>query len=148
MSHGRHGASIGNTLEEGDEDDPQILGRRIWRIFPYVRPYRRRAMVGISTNMLARVFDLIPFVFIGFAVDYYSGISKSGGRLGDFRSFLDENLLIHISDNQAISYGILIFLGFAGLAIFQGISDYCWQTLGYKVQHDLRLDATHRLIRM
>ena len=40
-------------------------------------------MVGISTNMLARVFDLVPFIFIGFAVDYYSGISKSGGRLGD-----------------------------------------------------------------
>ena len=105
-------------------------------------------MVGISTNMLARVFDLVPFIFIGFAVDYYSGISKSGGRLGDLRTFLDENLLIHISDDQAISYGVLIFLGFAGLAIFQGISDYCWQTLGYKVQHDLRLDATQSLIRM
>ena len=105
-------------------------------------------MVGISTNMLARVFDLVPFIFIGFALDYYSGVAKSGGRLGDLRAFLDENLLIHISDDQAISYGVLIFLGFAGLAIFQGISDYCWQTLGYKVQHDLRLDATQSLIRM
>ena len=148
MSHGRHGASIGNSTEEGDEDDLQILGRSIWRIFPYVSPYRHRATFGFLSCMFARVFDLVPFIFIGFAVDYYSGVTKSGGRLGDFRTFLDENLLHHISDDQAISYGILIFLGFAGLAVFQGISDYCWQTLGYKVQHDLRLDATQSLIRM
>ena len=147
MSSTQHGTSIGNSEDEENEDTTQILGRRIWRIFPYVRPYRRRATVGIATNMFARIFDLVPFIFIGFAVDYYSG-NTSGGRLGDFRAFLDQNLLNLISDDQALSYGILIFLGFAGLAIFQGISEYCWQTLGYKVQHDLRMDATRNLIRM
>ena len=55
----------------GTEDEStRVLGRRIWRIFPYVRPYRLRAVVGIVTNMFARIFDLVPFVFIGFAVDY------------------------------------------------------------------------------
>ena len=147
MTQSHHGVSIGNSPNLGDEDDTQILGRRIWRILPYVRPYRRRAGVGIATNMLARVFDLVPFIFIGFAVDYYSGLA-SEGRLGEFRTFLDEHLLGHISDNQSFSYGVLIFLGFAGLAIFQGLSEYCWQTLGYKVQHDLRMDATRNLIRM
>ena len=53
-----------------------------------------------------------------------------------------------ISDNLAIGYGLLIFLGFASLAVWQGLSEYCWQTLGYKVQHDIRMDATHSLIRM
>ncbi|MEC9090958.1 MAG: ABC transporter transmembrane domain-containing protein, partial [Candidatus Thermoplasmatota archaeon] len=148
MSQDRRGASIGNSPEEDNQNEAQILGRRIWRIFPYIRPYRRRAVIGIFTNGLARVFDLIPFIFIGFAVDHYSGIKESGGRLGDFRAFLDENLLFYFSEDQALSYGLLIFLGFAGLAIFQGVSDYCWQTLGYKVQHDLRLDATQSLIRM
>ncbi|MEE3310253.1 MAG: ABC transporter ATP-binding protein [Candidatus Thermoplasmatota archaeon] len=147
MTQSHHGVSIGNSPNLGDEDDTQILGRRIWRILPYVRPYRRRAGVGIATNMLARVFDLVPFIFIGFAVDYYSGLA-SEGLLGEFRTFLDEHLLGYISDNQSLSYGVLIFLGFAGLAIFQGLSEYCWQTLGYKVQHDLRMDATRNLIRM
>ena len=45
-------------------------------------------------------------------------------------------------------YGFLIFLGFLMLAIFQGISEYSWQTLGYKIQHDLRMDATKSLIAM
>ena len=147
MTQSHHGISIGDSPTEEDEDDSQILGRRIWRILPYVRPYHRRAAAGIATNMLARVFDLVPFIFIGFAVDYYSGLT-SEGRLGEFRTFLDEHLLAHISHNQSLSYGILIFLGFAGLAIFQGMSEYCWQTLGYKVQHDLRMDATGNLIRM
>ncbi len=83
MSQGRHDVSIGTSAGDEDDEESQILGRRIWRIFPYVGPYRQRAMAGISTNMLARVFDLVPFIFIGFAVDYYSGNSKSEGRLGD-----------------------------------------------------------------
>lgn len=135
------------VVDSEEKGDVAIVGRRIWRILPYIRPYRARAAIGISTNMLARVFDLVPFVFIGFAVDYYGGV-QSEGRLGALRTFLDENFLNLISDEQAISYGFLIFLGFAGLAIFQGISEYSWQTLGYKVQHDLRMDATRSLIRM
>ena len=133
----------------GTEDEStRVLGRRIWRIFPYVRPYRLRAVVGIVTNMFARIFDLVPFVFIGFAVDYYNGNMDSGGRLGELRALIDNFFLNYIVDDQALTYGVLIFLGFAGLAIFQGLSDYCWQTLGYKVQHDLRMNATQSLIRM
>ncbi len=147
MSQARNTPSIGTYGTEDSEEDKQILGRKIWRILPYIRPYRKRAAVGIASNMFARIFDLVPFIFIGFAVDYYSD-ADSAGRLGIFREFLDEHFLSLISNDQAISYGILIFLGFAGLAIFQGISEYTWQTLGYKVQHDLRMDATRSLINM
>jgi ATP-binding cassette subfamily B protein len=34
------------------------------------------------------------------------------------------------------------------LAFFQGVSEYSWQTLGYNIQHDLRMDATRSLIAM
>jgi ATP-binding cassette subfamily B protein len=64
------------------------------------------------------------------------------------RDFLDESIFPLMTENLAVGYGILIFLGFASLAVFQGISEYSWQTLGYKVQHDLRLDATRSLIDM
>ena len=133
----------------GTEDEgTQILGRRIWRVIPYIKPYWVRAVTGILSNGMARFSDLLPFVFIGFAVDYYSGNDDFSGFYGSMREWLDGSLFPLISDNLAIGYGVLIFLGFASLAIWQGISEYCWQTLGYKVQHDIRMDATHSLIRM
>ncbi len=124
--------------EEPEDDEKQIIGRKIWRVLPYFKPYRKRAGVGIVSNALARASDLMPFVFIGYAVDYYGGAGARG----------PVELLSMVSDNLAIGYGILIFLGFASLALWQGISEYCWQTLGYKVQHDVRMDATRNLIQM
>ena len=133
--------------EELNSEKVDILGKQIWRVIPYGMKYKNRAIVGIIANGLARFADLLPFVFIGFAVDYYSDATTEG-FFGGMRDFLDDSLFPIISDNLAYGYGLLIFLGFASLAVFQGISEYCWQTLGYKVQHDLRLDATKSLIDM
>lgn len=120
------------------EDQKQLFGKKIWRIIPYVKNYWRRAFLGIGTNAFARAFDLIPFVAMGLAVDYY----QSGTLTGP-------NFLIDlISSNPELGYGLLIFSCFTMLAIFQGISDYSWQSLGYKVQHDLRMDATKNLVKM
>ena len=125
----------------------EVLGKQIWRVIPYGFRYKRRALIGVLANGMARFADLLPFVFIGFAVDYYAG-NETDGFFGSMRGFLDDSIFPLMTDNLAVGYGILIFLGFASLAVFQGISEYCWQTLGYKVQHDLRLDATRSLIDM
>tara|TARA_B100000212_G_scaffold173164_1_gene130248 strand:+ start:7473 stop:9338 length:1866 start_codon:yes stop_codon:yes gene_type:complete len=133
--------------EELNENKVDVLGKQIWRIVPYGLQYKKRAITGILANGMARFADLLPFVFIGFAVDYYAG-NKTEGFFGGMRDVLDETIFPLVTDNLAVGYGLLIFLGFASLAVFQGISEYCWQTLGYKVQHDLRLDATRALIDM
>ena len=52
-------------------EERQVVGRKIWRIFPYVINYWQRALGGLLANMGARVFDLIPFIAIGMAADYY-----------------------------------------------------------------------------
>ena len=52
-------------------DDNQLVGRKIWRIVPYIKRYWRRAFGGVASNAAARAFDLIPFVAIGMAADYY-----------------------------------------------------------------------------
>ena len=135
------------TPEELNTEKVDILGKQIWRVVPYGMKYKRRAIAGILANGAARFADLLPFVFIGFAVDYYSS-TDTEGFFGSFRDVLDNSLFPLINDNLAYGYGLLIFFGFAMLAVFQGISEYCWQTLGYKVQHDLRLDATRSLIDM
>ena len=135
------------SAEDLNSEKIEVLGKQIWRVIPYALSYKGRALAGMVSNGLARFADLLPFVFIGFAVDYYSG-NNTEGFFGGMRDFLDNSLFPLLTDNLAIGYGVLIFLGFASLAIFQGISEYCWQTLGYKVQHDLRLDATRSLIDM
>ena len=126
--------------EDGADLEPerQIVGRKIWRIFPYMGRYKTGVAGGILTNAGARVFDLIPFVAIGWATDFYA----SGGEGLP-------NVLIELAgDRPEIFFGVLIFLGFAFLACFQGLSDYLWQSTAYRIQHDLRMDATRSLMAM
>ena len=73
-------------------------------------------------------------------MDFYTGGQLVGAQL--VRDF------VTLTNDPAVGYGLLIFLSFCMLAIFQGISEYSWQTLGYKIQHDLRMDATRSLIAM
>tara|TARA_B100001173_G_scaffold303794_1_gene306979 strand:- start:289 stop:2103 length:1815 start_codon:yes stop_codon:yes gene_type:complete len=119
----------------------QVLGRQIWRVVPYAKRYPGRVLAGVLGNATARFFDLMPFVAIGLAVDYFTGGGLSGPQIV-------QDFVTSFGGDPAIGYGVLIFLGFFCLAIFQGISEYSWQTLGYKIQHDLRMDATRSLIAM
>ena len=119
----------------------QVLGRQIWRVVPYAKKYPKRVATGIFANAAARFFDLMPFVAIGLAVDYFTTDVLSGPQIV-------QDLVTTIHSDPAYGYGILIFLGFLCLAVFQGISEYAWQTLGYNIQHDLRMDATRSLIAM
>ena len=126
--------------EDLNEGAP-VLGRQIWRVVPYAKKYPKRVATGIFSNAAARFFDLMPFVAIGLAVDYFTTDVLSGPQIV-------QDLVTTIHSDPAYGYGILIFLGFLCLAVFQGISEYAWQTLGYNIQHDLRMDATRSLIAM
>ncbi|MGB1586973.1 MAG: ABC transporter ATP-binding protein [Thermoplasmatota archaeon] len=101
-----------------DEKTP-LAGRSIWRLLPFVRPYKNRVWVGLLTNGAARGFDLLPMVFIGALVDL---IATGTPTTQDF-----------------VTYGLVIFGTFLGLAAFQTASDYAWDTLAQKVRHDLRV---------
>ena len=118
-----------------------VLGKQIWRIVPYAKKYPKRVAAGIFANGAARFFDLMPFVAIGLAVDYFTTDVLSGPAVV-------QTMVTAVHSDPAVGYGVLIFLGFLCLAIFQGISEYSWQTLGYNIQHDLRMDATRSLIAM
>lgn len=99
-----------------------MLGRHLWKLWPFVREYRVRALVGLGTNAFARLFDLLPMVIIGFLIDR---IAK-GGLAG-----------VAVAD---LAWAGLAILGtFLGLAVFQSGSDYAWDTLAQKVRHDLRM---------
>ena len=138
---GRSGAPQDSMAPSEINEKSQVLGRQIWRVVPYAKRYPGRVLSGVLGNAMARFFDLMPFVAIGLAVDYFTGEALSGPQI-------IQDFVTSFGGDPAIGYGVLIFLGFFCLAIFQGISEYSWQTLGYKIQHDLRMDATRSLIAM
>lgn len=138
---GRSGAPQDSMAPSEINEKTQVLGRQIWRVVPYAKRYPGRVLAGVLGNATARFFDLMPFVAIGLAVDYFTGGFLSGPQI-------IQDFVTSFGGDPAIGYGVLIFLGFFCLAIFQGISEYSWQTLGYKIQHDLRMDATRSLIAM
>ena len=128
-------------------DEKQVVGRKIWRIVPYIKRYWRRATGGFVANAAARAFDLIPFVMIGAAADWYQSETFTNSTL---KSLVNSEHLPSLGPIGSIElgFGLLILVSFAFLAVFQGISEYLWQSTAYKVQHDIRMEATTSLMAM
>ena len=104
-------------------------------------------MGGILANAGARAFDLIPFIAIGMAADYYQSGNFTDSNI---EKIVNSDFIPSIGpfDSIEVSFGILIFLSFTFLAIFQGLSNQLWQSTAYKAQHDIRMDATNSLLNM
>jgi ATP-binding cassette subfamily B protein len=128
-------------------DDKQIVGRKIWRIVPYLKRYWKRALGGVATNAVARAFDLIPFIAIGMAADYYRDGTFTDGNI---EAFVTLDVLPSLGPMNSIEFGfgLLILMCFTFLAIFQGLSNQLWQSTAYMAQHDIRMDATESLMAM
>jgi len=128
-------------------DEKQIVGRKIWRIVPYVKRYWRRAVGGVAANAAARAFDLIPFIAIGMAADYYRDKTFTDSTI---ERLVTSDIFPSLGPIAPVefAFGMLILVSFSFLAVFQGISEYLWQSTAYKVQHDIRMDATTSLMAM
>ena len=135
-----HGSGQDMMAPNDINDKASVLGRQLWRVLPYATAYRGRLLTGFVANGAARAADLLPFIVIGWSVDYFT--------TGDIVGMAPFSGVLEGLERPAVGYGVLIFLSFTLLAIFQGISEYSWQTLGYNIQHDLRMDATKSLIAM
>ncbi len=129
------------------KDEKQVVGRKIWLIVPYIKRYWKRAVGGVLANAAARAFDLIPFIAIGMAADYYRDKVYTSPAM---ESLVNSDILPSVGpiSSVEISFGLLIFLSFTFLAVFQGLSEYLWQSTAYKVQHDIRMEATTSLMAM
>ena len=140
----------GIALDSSDlGDDDQIVGRKIYRIIPYILAYWQRALGGLIANIGARAFDLIPFIAIGMAADYYNP-NNSQFTDATVENIVSSNILPSIGPIGSIElgFGLLILISFTALAIFQGLSNQFWQSVAYKAQHDIRMDATKSLMEM
>ena len=142
--------AVGIARDSSDtEDETQIVGRQIWKIFPYVTRYWQRAVGGIVANIGARAFDLIPFIAIGMAADYYNP-NNSQFTNSIVEKVVTSNSIPEIGPigSVELGFGFLIFICFVALSVFQGLSNQLWQSVAYKAQHDIRMDATKSLMEM
>ena len=111
-------------------EEKQVVGRKIWRIVPYVTRYWQRALGGILANAGARAFDLIPFIAIGMAADYYQSETFTNPTI---ENLVKLEQIPHFGpiDSVEIGFGLLILISFTFLAFFQGLSNQLWQSTAY-----------------
>ena len=150
MSQDDDAAAPGIAISKDESDlldERQVVGRKIWRIVPYLKRYWKRAAGGVAANAAARAFDLIPFIVIGMAADWYQSGTFTSSAI---QSLVSSSHLPEVGPIGSVEFGfgLLILVSFTFLAIFQGISEYMWQSTAYMVQHDIRMDATTSLMAM
>ena len=82
MSRNMQGGSKSDLMTPDEiNSQRQVLGKQIWRVVPYAKKYPKRVVTGFVANGIARIFDLMPFVAIGFAVDYFTSGSMVGPQI-------------------------------------------------------------------
>ena len=150
MSQDDDAAAPGIAISKDESDlldEKQVVGRKIWRIVPYLKRYWKRAAGGVAANAAARAFDLIPFIVIGMAADWYQSETFTSSTI---QSLVSSSHLPEVGPIGSVEFGfgLLILVSFTFLAVFQGISEYMWQSTAYMVQHDIRMDATTSLMAM
>ena len=150
MSQDDDAAASGIAISKDESDlldERQVVGRKIWRIVPYLKRYWKRAAGGVAANAAARAFDLIPFIVIGMAADWYQSGTFTSSAI---QSLVSSSHLPEVGPIGSVEFGfgLLILVSFTFLAVFQGISEYMWQSTAYMVQHDIRMDATTSLMAM
>lgn len=106
------------------------------KLFGYARAYRRDFVLGTSYSVLNKLFDILPEVLIGVAVD----IVVNGEQ-----SFLAREILsdwgITSTWHQLLFLGALNVLIWGGESLFEYLHHLKWRNLAQSLQHDLRLDV-------
>lgn len=109
--------------------ETRTLGRALWRLVRFARPHARRILLGLAANAGARFFDLLPMIVVGRVVDTVSVALRDGQAL---------------AGTDFLWAGLLVLGTFAGLAVFQSVSDYTLDSAAQMIRHDLRVELyTH-----
>ncbi len=101
------------------------------RLLRYARGYRNRIWLASLCSVLNKLFDVMPEILIGMAIDVVVRQDKS--FLADFG--------ILEPFNQMLFLGALTIVVWAFESLFQFFLQILWRNLSQSLQHDLRLDA-------
>lgn len=96
-----------------------FLGRHVWTLYAYLKPYKKALIGGLILNVLARACDLLPLALAGRVID--------AAARGESQP------------SVYVLYGLAIMAGFLFLSVFQSGSDYVLSAMAQKTRHDIRL---------
>ncbi|NND44903.1 MAG: ABC transporter ATP-binding protein, partial [Xanthomonadales bacterium] len=101
------------------------------RLLIYARGHRRRIILASLSSVLNKVFDVLPEILIGVAIDVVVRREESFiAALGVVDPF-----------DQVLLLGGLTILIWALESLFEFLHLVLWRNLAQSLQHDLRLDA-------
>ena len=103
----------------------------LMRLLRYARGYRNRIRLASLCSVLNKLFDVMPEILIGMAIDVV--VRQDQSFLADFG--------ILEPFNQMLFLGALTIAVWAFESLFQFFLQILWRNLSQSLQHDLRLDA-------
>ena len=101
------------------------------RLLRYARGYRRRIVLASICSALNTLFDIMPEILIGVAIDVV--VNREASFLAGFG--------FQTPQSQILMLGVLTFLIWAGESLFQYLYLILWRNLAQDLQADLRQDA-------
>jgi ATP-binding cassette, subfamily B, bacterial len=108
------------------------------RLFEHARPYRREVAIAGLFSVLNKIFDVLPEVLIGMAVDVVVSQKTSFlGRAG-IREPREQLLLL-----AALTVAIWVCE-----SLFEYLYAIRWRNLAQNLQHDLRMEAYRHVQRL
>jgi ATP-binding cassette subfamily B protein len=110
---------------------PAALGHPLRRLFRHSRVHRREALWAALFSALNKLFDVLPEVLIGVAVDVV--VNRKASFLARFGVGPPERQLLLLA---ALTVAIWVFE-----SLFEYLYSIRWRNLAQDLQHDLRMEA-------
>ena len=101
------------------------------QLLRYARSHRPRIRLASLCSVLNKLFDIMPEILIGMAIDFV---------VRQEQSFLSA-YGIHDPFNQMLFLGVITIAVWALESLFQFFLQILWRNLSQTLQHELRLDA-------
>ena len=108
------------------------------RLLNYASVYKRRVAWATSFSVLGKLFDIMPPVLIGMAVDIV--VERQNSLLGRWG--------VADLSTQLIILGVVTFIVWLLESVFGYLQRVYWRNLAQSMQHDLRVEAYDHVQRL
>lgn len=110
--------------------------RPMFRLFSYLKPWRKRMGLSIGSSVCNKVLDLAPPLLVAWLIDSVTGHTPA---------WIESGLGLSTTMSQVVFLAILTVVIFGLESLSQWGYGYGFMTLAQDLQHKLRLDAYSKM---